>query len=238
MRKVWVAVAALALLCFSQAAFADSRTAEAKLKKLYPNFKYEKVQESPIKGLYEVVSGGDQLIYFSPVDGHMFFGDIWNKKGENLSAKKRAALMAKKAKKAPIETAVAVGDGPKKVIEISDPNCPYCKRGHEWFSKRSDVTRYVFFAAGSPDSELKAKYILAKGPAAYKEIYSGKQVSLSLTAEEQQKAEKLLSEHRKMFQFFRLGRSGVPVYIIDGQKVIGADLARLENLLNNYKEVK
>jgi len=54
--------------------------------------------------------------------------------------------VAKLAKTLPLEKAVKIGDGKKVVIEITDPDCPFCRTASEYFSKKTDVIRYVFFA--------------------------------------------------------------------------------------------
>jgi len=69
-----------------------------------------------------------------------------------------------------------IGNGENQVIEFSDPDCGYCRKASEFFSKREDVTRYIFFFPLSEQSETKVRHILcsADRERAYKNVYEGK----------------------------------------------------------------
>src|SRR5574340_1146888 len=45
----------------------------------------------------------------------------------------------------PLDKAIKIGDGGTTVIEITDPDCPFCRRASAYLSAKNDITRYVFF---------------------------------------------------------------------------------------------
>jgi len=224
--------------------------AAASLKAQYPNYSFDKVVETEIPGIF-LVYGPQNVIYFFPKTGHLIFGDIWNKEGVNITEAPRKEVMAtqeaarKKQEAArkkqfeaamkdlPLDEAVVIGNGPKKVIEITDPDCPYCRRASEYFAKRDDVTRYVFFMPLDqihPQAKFKVSYILgAKDPAkAYEEAMAGLLDKKQLPEELHAKLEK----HRGIGQ--SLGVRGTPnFWVVDaGEMVSGANFPQLDQLLN------
>ena len=121
----------------------DVRTEKENLMKSFPNLNVDGFRESPLKGLYEITAG-EQVFYFSP-EGYLFFGEIWTKDGKNLTAEMRDKVMADRIKNLPLDKALKIGNGPKKVIEFTDPDCPYCRKVDNFLANRTDVTRYVYF---------------------------------------------------------------------------------------------
>jgi len=217
---------------------ADSQDAKAKAKEelqgTFKNLPIESFEESVIPGLYEVVAG-TQVFYFSP-NGYLIFGEIWSKDGKSITAEKRSSIEAKKVRSIPADKALRIGKGPKKVIEFSDPDCPYCRRAEEFFSKRDDVTRYVFFVPLRqihPNAEKKALYILcSKDPEkAYHDAYSGKLDKEDLKID--QACESLAKS--KLAEMESIGASlsvtGTPQFYIGGEKIVGANLQLIEEKL-------
>lgn len=217
--------------------------AAASLKAQYPNYSFTKVVETELPGIF-LVYGPQNVIYFVPQTGHLIFGDIWNKEGVNITEAPRKEVMATQEaarkkqfeaamKDLPLDEAVVIGNGPKKVIEITDPDCPYCRKASEYFAKRDDVTRYVFFLPLDqihPQAKFKASYVLgAKDPAkAYEEAMTGQLDKKQLPEELHAKLEK----HRGIGQ--SLGVRGTPnFWVVDaGEMVSGANFPQLDKLLN------
>lgn len=240
MKKVILAIAALVVLSLSQVpAGAASLVAkpETAFNKAFPQLKVDSITESQIKGVFEIVSG-QNVFYFYPEKDLLLVGDIYTKAGQNITGEKKRALKAKlqeqslaKLKDLPLEKAVKVGNGPKTVIEFTDPDCPYCRRASEALKSRTDITRYVFLTPlAHPNAAAKVQYILAskESEKAYHEMMEGK--PLPATATEYSKEIKALAaEH---LEFARsLGVDGTPTFFINGQQVVGADMERIEKLL-------
>lgn len=207
------------------------------LMKTFPNMKLDGFRESPLKGLYEITAG-EQVFYFSP-EGYLFFGEIWTKDGKNLTAEMREKVVAERINSLPLDKALKIGNGPKKVIEFTDPDCPYCRKVDNFLSKRTDVTRYVYFVPLRrihPDAEKKARYILSQSDKdkAFRDVFEGvldgKPISIADGAQQQQ-----LEEMEKIAT--GLGVRGTPALWIEGAHVNGADIQRITGLLDKGKEV-
>ena len=132
----------------------------------------------------------------------------------------------------PLDKAVKIGNGKHKVIEITDPDCPFCRKGSKFFANRSDVTRYVFFfpLAMHPDAEPKAMYILGADDQveAYERVMQGELDGKPVPAPTKA-ARDLLEEHKRIA--VQLGVNGTPRYWINGVSVSGANIQKIESLL-------
>ena len=236
-----ITIGGLMLLIVAAAGFSmandEVRTEKENLMKSFPNLRVDGFRESPLKGLYEITAG-EQVFYFSP-EGYLFFGEIWTKDGKNLTAEMREKVVSERLKNLPLDKALKIGSGPKKVIEFTDPDCPYCRKVDNFLSKRTDVTRYVYFVPLRkihPDAEKKARYILSQADRdkAFHEVFEGsldgKPISIADGAQQQQ-----LEEMEKIA--VGLGVRGTPALWIEGAHVNGADIQRITGLLDKGKEV-
>lgn len=202
------------------------------LKGAYPGISAEKVAESGIEGLYEVIAGGN-LLYFAPKGNFLIFGEIWTPEGKSLTAGRRDEIAASQLKDLPLELAVKIGNGSTRVIEFTDPDCPFCRKASQFFRDRKDVTRYVFLyplAQVHPDSEKKAAWILGSRDRekAYHEVMSGLRDKGQPSGADTGGAS-ILARHRQIAA--RLGVMGTPQFWVNGKVVRGADFPQLEALL-------
>jgi thiol:disulfide interchange protein DsbC len=206
----------------------DTEVAAA-MKKAFPQVPVDEVTPSPLKGIYEVVSG-NRILYFAPEKNLLLVGEIYTPEGKSLTKERFGKVMAKKIKDLPLDKAVRVGKGEKVVIEVTDPDCPYCRKASQFFATRTDVTRYVFFLPLEmhPNAADKARYILsaADQAKAYEEVMSGKfdQAPLPPFKDNGQ-----LEAHLKVVE--HLGITGTPNFWIKDTYVAGADIATLTKLL-------
>ena len=220
---------------------------ESRFGKLLRNTKVTSLKPSPVKGLYEVIAGPN-VFYFSPEgEGHLLFGQIVDKDGTNLTAAVQSRLkeefdrarkdkMAAIAKFLPLEKALKIGNGPNTVIEFTDPDCPYCRKVDEFFTKRKDVTRYIFLFPldNHPNAKTKALYILGnKDPGkAFHEVFTGvHDAGLQSAFTADPGAARQLADNMKIGA--DLGVRGTPMLIINGNLVDGADMKRISQLLDN-----
>lgn len=223
-------LAAAMLLVLSSLSFAAPVTPEASFRSAFPQVPFDSISPSEITGLYEVVSG-QNVFYYYPEKELILTGEIVGKDLKSRTAERKGAMAAKIVKDLPLEKAVKVGDGKKTVIEFTDPDCPYCRRASEYFTKRSDVTRYVFFAPlAHPAAITKIEYILgAENKAeAYDAMMLGQEIPASAkpaTAAIKQLAQEHLSLAKKV------GIQGTPTFFVNGQMVVGADTKKLDDLL-------
>lgn len=202
------------------------------LKKAFPDLSFDKINETDINGLYEVITG-QNILYFYPEKDYLFVGEIYNKEKKPLSAETKRQLREhamKLVKDLPLEKAVKIGTGKNTVIEFTDPDCPYCRKASEFLKKQRDLTRYIFFAPfAHPQAITKIHYILNakdKG-AAYEEMMSGKPAPQG--AEYPDSIKSLAQEH--IAQARKVGVQGTPTFFVNGQEVVGADEKRISELL-------
>lgn len=199
------------------------------LKQTYPKLEFQRIFTSPLNGLYEVVSG-NKVFYFSPATGHMLAGELWSKEGENLSKARIGKIMGEKLKDLPLDKSVKIGTGKNIVIEITDPDCPYCRKASDFFAKRTDVTRYIFFLplGMHPHAEEKVRFILSsEHPAeAYEDAMSGRYDEGPLP---EFKDNGVFEAHKAATDM--LGLNGTPNFWINGTYLSGANLQAIEKLL-------
>jgi len=199
----------------------------------YPNIPVKQINPTPIAGVFEIITQKEDILYFAPQTGHLLVGEIWSNDGHNLTRESKDRLMSEKISLFPLDKALKIGSGPNRVIEVSDPDCPYCRDGSAFFAGREDVTRYVFLYPLSkihPQSERKARYILsAPNPAeAYEDVFSGAFDHQPLP---EFKDNGQLDVQRRIVQ--SLGINSTPRYWINDHYISGTNLQKFEELLDH-----
>ncbi|MBI5178167.1 MAG: DsbC family protein [Nitrospinae bacterium] len=214
-------------------------------KAAYPNTPIDKIKPGDREGRY-VIHVGPNIFYFEPPNTVIMGKIIQN--GVNITAKENEE-MAKEADKVlpallkslPLDKAVKIGQGKKTditVIEVSDPDCGFCRQAHEWFDANTaltkGVTRYVFFLPLHPDAPAKSKLILCSKDRAkaYGEVYGGKRDADFKTLPagcDEKTAEALLQEHLAAAR--KLNVRGTPNFFIRDTRVPGANMTQVEALI-------
>jgi thiol:disulfide interchange protein DsbC len=223
---------------------------EKKLKESFPDIKFDSINQSPIKGIYEVTEGR-RIYYFAPNESMLIMGQIMDKTKKNLTAIRMQEITAKadevtarKAKDLPLDKAVKTGNGKHVVIEFTDPDCPFCRNAAKFFESRTDVTKYTFFTPMPmhPDAPNKVRYILCQKDVgkAFDEVMKGKIDGQKYQTCTNAEVDDLIKIHKS--EGVKLGVSGTPFFVIDGKVVNGADIPKIEKLLSEkvaeVKEVK
>jgi len=226
-----IIIVIIAVFFFSNAAaWGADLTPEASLKNNFPKMKVERLQPTPIKGIYEVVTDKG-LVYYAPEAECLVAGDIITKQGKNVTQQRRDEILLERVKALPLDKALKIGAGRHKVIEFTDPNCSYCRKAFQVLGQKENMTRYIFFFPLSKSSADKVQHILCATDrvGAYKEAFSGQLDKKPLTTCESAEVATLMKTHRE--QGMRLGIEGTPFFIIDGNIVAGADIPVIEKLL-------
>jgi len=197
----------------------------------YPQLKYQQINPTPVAGVYEIIIENGEIVYFDPISGDMFFGELWTDDVRNLTQESKDRFMAEKLETLPLDQAITFGKGPNQVVEITDPDCPYCRKSAAFFSGRDDVTRYVFLFPLDelhPHAAAKARYILgAKDPAlAYEEVFSGKFDTQPVPVVTDNSR---LNLHRQAVE--KIGIHGTPQFWINGHHIAGFNPQKFEILL-------
>jgi thiol:disulfide interchange protein DsbC len=198
----------------------------------FPNIPLKQVSATPVEGLYEIVTSKDDILYFFPSSGHLLAGELWSSQGQNLTRESIARMMTERLSQLPLDKAIKIGDGPNQVVEISDPDCPFCRDGSAFFSARDDVTRYVFLFPLDrihPQAEAKSQFILSAEDqqTAYEDVFTGEYDSQPLP---EFTDNGLLETHRQIAR--SIGVNSTPRYWINGQYISGTNLKEFEKLLD------
>ena len=249
--SLFTMLAAFTVPCMSFAgAIPTTADVEAKFSKILKNTKVASVKESPVPGIYEIISGPN-VFYFAPAgDGHLIFGQIVDRDGKNLTAAIQSGLKASfdkekekgnvaKLQKLDFSQAVKIGNGPNVVIEFTDPDCPFCRKADKILQQYSaDVTRYVFlFPLEQLHPQAKAKAIMIHSnkdkAATLHDVFAGKyDRGLPPCETDPTKlaiATKLVEGSVQAGN--DLGVQGTPMLYINGNMVNGADEQRIVSLL-------
>jgi thiol:disulfide interchange protein DsbC len=213
------------------------------LKKNFPAVPFDTITPSNIPGLYEVIAG-QQIFYYAPDAECIVGGPIVMKGGRNLTEEKfrvleqkRLSAMAQKLKELPLDKALKIGSGKNTIIEITNPDCSHCRRAAQFFQGRTDVTKYIFFfpLAMYKNAEPKIRHILcAKDKAkAYQDAMTGKLDDMKFQVCNDSDVDALIKVHNEATM--KLGVTGTPLFFINGQPVMGANIPLIEKLLGDGK---
>ncbi|HQK99219.1 MAG TPA: DsbC family protein [Smithellaceae bacterium] len=231
MRKL-AAVWCLMAMLFPGCSSAEKLSPEAQFKQSFPDKTYETFKATSVPGVYELYNGR-QIFYYLPSADVVLYGSLVTKDGVNLTRESHLQKMTPKFASLPLDQALKVGNGKKIVVEFTDPNCPYCRQGFEFFNKiKEDVTLYIFLVPLSADSERKIRHILCSSDRvrAYEEVFSGKFDSGSgLNACKDPKVGEQMRAHRDLAQ--HVGLRGTPLFYLRGKVVDGFDPPALQTLL-------
>ena len=154
----------LLMYLLSSVAHADQASLKKSLDSYFPNEKIEILNETPFLGLYEVVVGG-QLFYVDERANYFFSGYIFDLNTEKNITEERLREIKDSQRvdinSLPLGLAIkeVKGNGKRKLVIFSDPNCGYCKRLEKELVNVSDVTIYTLLYPMLNDSKEVAKTI-------------------------------------------------------------------------------
>jgi thiol:disulfide interchange protein DsbC len=138
----------LILCLLSCSTFADEEALKKALQTTFSGEKIDSVKKTPYLGLYEVVVGGE-LFYTDDKATYLFFGHVIDPQTKQSLTSERLQQI-KDARRIsmdtlPLDQAIKAvkGNGKRKLVVFSDPNCPYCKRLEKELVNVTDVTIYT-----------------------------------------------------------------------------------------------
>jgi thiol:disulfide interchange protein DsbC len=148
------------VLLVASSAYASEATVLARLQKNYPQLgKVEQVHASPIPGLYEVVAL-DHVFYTDEDARYLIDGQIYDLRTmRNLTEERERKLFAVDFDKLPFDLAIkqVKGNGKRRMLVFTDPNCTFCKRLEGELQKVDNVTIYRLLFPIFPGSEEKVR---------------------------------------------------------------------------------
>ncbi|WP_338045407.1 DsbC family protein [Novosphingobium kaempferiae] len=211
--------------------------AQRQLRQTFTNLAFADFAPAPVKGpIFQAVAGG-RMLYFAPESEHLLFAAVYDKNGVNLTALAQDASARKRLAAIDPQSALVIGprDAPK-VIEFTDPDCPYCRAlDRFWAAKAAEgkvVQRHIYFmSAIHPQAAAKAEHILCSPDpvVAFSALYQGVEPTELL---------KCPAGARKVTEDANTGRkvgvSGTPTLFIEGRQISGFQQGELEEYLAGH----
>jgi thiol:disulfide interchange protein DsbC len=161
----WVTFGLLALPGPLFAAAKDPTVAiKDTLKARFKDLEIIDVKPSPVPGLYEVFTG-DSIAYSNATGDYVFVGSLMDTRTRaNLTADRVNERNAVAFDTLPLGQAIKVvkGNGKRRMVVFSDPDCPYCKQLERTLADVNDTTVYVLLypiTSLHPDAANKAHAI-------------------------------------------------------------------------------
>ncbi|MCL6336319.1 DsbC family protein [Pectobacterium carotovorum subsp. carotovorum] len=241
------------------------KAAQDQLGASFSNMTISGFSESPIKGIYEVKTGGN-IIYFYPgthggdgSDGILLLGEMYTPAGVSLTAQSKANSLSDTIKSLPLDSAITFGPKDAPVFyEFTDPDCPYCHAYDEWiktYSKDHPVQRKLIFFNNpshplarakmehiicSKDKEEAYRYVfsdeLPHNPSGANSMQMAKQKALKTCKE----AEEVLSKHAEIIQ--AVGVNGTPSFLfnIDSKPnlIVGYDKQKIAAAITEIEKTE
>jgi thiol:disulfide interchange protein DsbC len=211
---------------------ASAQSVQESFKKDFPHVKIDAINPTDIKGVYEIVAGSN-IAYYASEPGYLIVGEIRDKNGVSVTQKRKSEIVAAKAKALPLDKAIKIGSGKGTIIEFTDPDCPYCRQASSFLSKKTDVTRYIFFLPlpMHQDAENKVRYVFCSSDRAkaYEEAMTGKLDDKKYVVCKTPEAEDLLKTHKEISA--RMGITGTPFFIVNDKAISGADTVQIDAAL-------
>jgi len=125
---------------------ADETSLRATLEERMQGAKIGKISPGPLPGLFEVVVNGINVMYTDEKGDLAFFGNVVDLQTRDSLTKKRTEELAfVDFSKIPLKQAIVKvkGDGSRKLVVFSDPDCPYCKQLEKELAFVDNVTIYT-----------------------------------------------------------------------------------------------
>lgn len=212
-----------------------AQEAQRQLRQTFTNLQFEDFGLAPVKGPLYQASAGGRIIYYAPQSEHLLFAAVYDRSGVNVTALAQDALARKRLGQIDESKALVISPaGAPKVIEFTDPDCPYCRALERfWNSKAAEgkpVRRFIYFVSGiHPQAASKAQHIYCSPDreAAFKSIYAGEAPKKLLTCP--QGVAKIASDAETVT---RMGVSGTPTLFLDGKLVSGFSQAEIQAFLD------
>ena len=198
--------------------------------------KIEEISKTPMPGVFEIRVQGNEIFYTDAKGDFLIQGALIDtKQKRNLTEERTDKLSAVPFDSLPLKFAFTQvrGNGKRKLVVFSDPNCGYCKRFERDLQKIDNVTLYhLMYPVLGEDSRVKSRNIAcAKDKAKTWNDWMLQGVTPPTVACDNHNIDAIV-------EFGKKNRiNGTPtMFVADGTRVPGAiDAAQIEALLNAVK---
>jgi len=197
----------IAVFSISILLYAGDKPPEVKL----PGFAVKSIQFNRDLDMYEVV-GNNMVFFLSKYGRYAFIGDILDTKTmKNITEERKRELLRVDFSKLPLEYAVRIGEGKRRIAVFSSPFCPWCRKLHEEFRKMKDVSVYVFV---SPFGDRDTLRSIMCSRELFDLAYEGKKIEKKVTCEASANLDRI---QPVMSEF---GISAFPTMILENGRMI------------------
>lgn len=188
-----------------------------------------RIVETPMKGVYEVVVGKSEVVYASADARFVFMGQIIDlEKKENLTelTKTELSKIDISLLNAKDTITTKIGDGSREVFVFADPDCPFCKMLQRHLLSMDNITIHTYLMGLTslhPRAHQHATTILCqKDPAkAWNDWTMSDERDFEKMFPESLNCETRLKKNQELSD--SIGVNGTPVIVFkDGRKVSGA----------------
>jgi thiol:disulfide interchange protein DsbC len=168
MMKRWVmTVIPLCLsvfLLFGKTLALTNEEASLILKELIrTEFRILEIREAPLDGFWEVAAeiGHERtILYIQKSLRFVIHGQIWDRQTKrNISLDRLKELRKVNTSTLPLENAIPMGQGKRKLYVFTDPQCHFCSQLHQELKLIEDLQTFFFLYPLTPASYEKAKAI-------------------------------------------------------------------------------
>lgn len=124
-----------------------AKVIRAQLKKSLPDLTVDEVNKSVIDGMYEIVSG-HKIFYVDANGRYAVLGNIVDlSTKQSITEARTKSLEFVNWNDIPLNIAITrvIGNGKRKLVVFTDPDCPFCKRlDADVIAKQKNLTVYYF----------------------------------------------------------------------------------------------
>lgn len=163
----------LSVLMGVGSAWADERVVEAlkgKLDGLVPGLKVTEVTESPLPGVYQVLTAGPEVIYTTAEGRYLIVGEMLEVEGKgfvNVTETSRAGMRAAQLAAVPTKDLITYKPSGevKRVLNVfTDIDCGYCRKLHQDIPALNALgiqVNYLAFPRSAPGTPSYRKAVSA-----------------------------------------------------------------------------
>ncbi|MDD2739207.1 MAG: DsbC family protein [Methylomonas lenta] len=220
MRKITQRLMVLAALFLASSSYADEAAVKKALSEFMPDINIESIKSAEIKGLYEVVAGGN-IFYVSEDGRYLLQGQMYDAVEKKNITENKLANVRKLALEKVGENKMIVfkPKTSKYMVSIfTDIDCGYCRKLHseiDQYLAQGITVRYLFFPRAGKGSDSYTKAISVWCAADQQKALTAAKKGESLEAKT---CDNPIDEHMQLGEAF--GMSGTPMIVTEKGNVL------------------
>lgn len=220
MRKITQLLMVLAALFLASSSYADEAAVKKALGEFMPGINIESIKSAEIKGLYEVVAGGN-IFYVSEDGRYLLQGQMYDAvEKKNITENKLADVRKVALEKVGENNMIVFKPKTSKhmVSIFTDIDCGYCRKLHSEIDQYLDqgiTVRYLFFPRAGKGSDSYTKAVSVWCAADQQKALTVAKKGESLEAKT---CDNPVDEHMQLGEAF--GMSGTPMIVTEKGNVL------------------